>query len=341
MGKRKPDHPRPDKGDYRDSITRQEVDLLRREATNVRRRINAFNKANSLDLDISGYRLNNLLTRLETESFSEVIKDLKSITRESLNQRISLENDYNDYEGSSIDRLIVAVEQANRNIREARNKYADFIDVLPKEFKIDDIMTEGATEDYINRKIDDLGLFTPENLIPTAINNDGEAGTIAEYNYYKNILDRENKRREEVRKENDPRTNEGFFRQQADYDTQPINIDNIRDIESLRKRAETWDDPARLYRANMFLSNYEKALGTFESSLIKVGMYNSTIEDRIDFIREVIGNLYFNEKAITYASTRVPNINISIISPPPGIGGNVDFKAIYEAWIYIQEEFLE
>lgn len=346
MGKRKPSKPKKHALRAKVNLSSRSYKNLKREAENARRRIKAFtirpDSDNYLIPDVSDYTLVSLMERLAAgETTRHIMRELKNLTAEKIKTGIPVyvvsATGY-QLKPAENRRIIKAVSEANQNIRQARQKFADFTEILPQEFSARDLVQNATSSESIENKINDLALFTPENLIPTAVNDDGEAGTVAEYQYYRNILERENERRAQIRAENDPRTNKGFFRQQSDYDSEDINIDAISSMDTLRKRAETWDDPARIYRANMYLTNYEKALDMFAGVLINNGYWNDVIEERIEYIRDVIGRLYFNEKAITFASTRMPNIDISLLYG--GGNGDFDFASIYDAWCDIEDMYL-
>lgn len=320
-------------------------DRLVKEAANTRKRIAAFKKRDdyaSFDVpEASDYLLASLLQRIDAgERPSSILREMKNITADKI---INQPKPFVTASGYSIPpseykKLSLAINTANRNITEARKKFSDFADVLPDKFSLHDVATQVSNLQSLKNKIKDVSVFIPENLIPQAINKAGEAGTVAEVEYYKTILERENKRREQLREQNDPTNKQGFFLMQADAERRQIPIDNISSLSELKRRAETWDDPARIYRANLFLANYEKALDKFET-ILRTGFYmNNTIEERLEYIRNVIAQLYNNEKAITYISTRMPNIDIGLISGV--LYGDVNFDEVYNAWIEAEEMFL-
>lgn len=346
MAKRKPTKRKKSSPRVKGNLSPRRRERLRKEAENARRRIKAFSKRPDSDNyfvpDTSDYTFASLLERLAGgESYNLIIRELKNLTAEKIKTgtpvRVISSTGY-VLKPSENRKIVKAVETANKNIKQAKEKFADFTDILPQEFSAKDLVQNVTSSESIENKINDLALFTPENLIPTAINDYGEAGTFAEYQYYRNILERENERRAQARAENDPRTQQGFFRQQADYDSESIDIDSIASMDMLRKRASVWDDPARIYRANLYLVNYEKALDMFAGVLINNGYWNDVIEERVEYIRDIISRLYFNEKAISYASSRMPNIDIALLYG--GGQGEVDFASIYDAWCDIEDMYL-
>lgn len=346
MGKRKPSKSKRGSLRNKTKLSVKRWNTLKRDAQNARARIRAFKQRPDADNyfipDIEDYTIANIAERLAFgESLLSITKELKNLTATNIMAGIPIGavslSGYrlNASETRAINK---AVAEANQNIRSAREKFADFTDILPQEFSVKDLIQNIVSSQSIANKVQDLALFVPENLVPTVINDSGEAGTVAEYQYYRNILERENERRLQQQAENDPRTQKGYFRQQSDYDSEQIDIDEIYGMENLRKRAQTWDDPARVYRANLYLTNYEKALDMFAGVLINNGYWNDVIEERVEYIRDVINRLYFNEKAISYASSRMPNIDISLLYANGS--GDVDFFSIYDAWCDIEDMFL-
>lgn len=291
--------------------------------------------------EASDYLVAALLKRIDAgDRPSSILREMRNITAYKI---INQPKPFVTASGFSIPtaeyrKLSMAINTANRNISEARKKFSDFADILPDKFSLHDVATQVSDLQTLKNKIKDVSVFIPDNLIPQAINEAGEAGTVAEVEYYKRILERENKRREQLREQNNPANNQGFFLMQSDAEKREIPIDNISSLSELKRRAETWDDPARIYRANLFLANYEKSLDRFET-ILRTGFYmNDTIEERFDYIRNVIAQLYNNEKAITYISSRMPNIDIGLISG--ALYGDVDFDEVYNAWIDAEEMFL-
>lgn len=317
-----------------------------RNAERARSRIKDFSKrkdaTNYIIPKTADYTMEALVQRLVAgESLRSINQELKNVTAARIRSGVPLSVEtLSGYRLSPSERrdLTKAISEANKNIRTARDKFSDFVDMFPGEFSLKDIQSDLVNKVSVQNKIKDLGLFTAENLIPVSINETGEAGILAEKLYYEAIIERENERRKKVREESDPRTNKGFFLQQADVDTREIDISQIQDMEALKKRAVTWDDPARVYRSNLYLTNYLQALAQFETVLITGGIYNDTVGMRLDYIREVINKLYFNEEAIAYLSKYMPNIDIALISGGPT--GDVDFSAIYDAWTEIEDMFL-
>lgn len=333
-------HPSKVKG----GISTRQRNTIKKEAEKTRNRIKRFMKNNPEGYNVPDpgiYTLSALLKRIEAgEKPAAIVKELKSITSTSLKASRSspiISDSGYELQPSELSSLRKAVNTANRNISRARKKYSDFADIMPAEFSYESVIKSVISPESVRNKLKDLSLYTPKNLIPTSINDIGEAGTIAERDHMRNILERENMRRLERQEENRNLEDGGYFKQQSDYDTQTIDIDSIKSFDNLKKRAETWDDSARVTRANLFLENYTQSLNMFETILMENQYWNSTVGERIDFIRDTINSLYFNEKAITYLSTRVPDIDISLLYA--GGTGDVDFSSIYDAWCEIADEF--
>lgn len=346
---------RPSAGNKGNLSTKSYAKLVK-EARNARRRIADFSKrpdaGNYIVPSVADYRLDALINRIEGgESVRSVLKDVRNVTADNIRKgKGAVAVSANGYKLSTQEagKLKRAMDEANRNIRAARKKFTDFKDVMPPEFSYKELVFNIVNAETVNNRINDLGLFTPDKLLPTAINKLGEAGTEAESTYYRRILERENQRRLSNQSKNDPRKNKnGYFLQQDDYDSQPIDIDAIKDFETLKQRAITWDDPARIYRANLFLDNYLNSLETFESILVTNGQFSDEEQEKFDKIREIIGKLYFNEEAITYLTKNMPQLSITVISPPKDKSGNViggslvldDLDPIYLDWIQIKAKY--
>lgn len=209
---------------------------------------------------------------------------------------------------------------------------------MPTEFNLSQLIADARTYEGVINTINDLALFTPKNLTITDPFGTGEAATFAEVQYYRNILERENERRRQLSEEQNPQTREGYFLQQEDIDTREIDIQNIPSIADLKRRAGTWSENKVMDYANRYLDNYLSALNNLEEVLLNSYYWNDTVGQRFDYIRSVISQLYYNDKAITYAVRNVPDASIQLITGV--ISGELDFNAIYEAWIDIEDMFI-
>lgn len=338
------------------------LNIITKEAANVRRRISRtlarYGDEISSALDPVAYRLENILSRIASgEKVSSIRREINGIGAESIRAeapaKITTESGYTLTPAENI-KLRRAVAQANKNIVEARKKFDVAADIMPQEFTIQDMQQKIVGKEGVERQVELLQLFTPENLVPKAVFETGEAGTQAEFEYYAKTLEQENERRAETARnikqiaeqangDEFDETIQGFFRTQAVTDAKPIDIGRIQDMETLKRRASTWDDPARLKRANDYLSRYEQQLDLLEYLLDHNGFMNEHIEKRFDYIRDVISRMYGNEKLITYVARYIPAIDISAISPT-GQGeswyGEVPFDEIYNAFTEIEDDFL-
>ena len=351
-GKSKAKHPR---ATGKTGITASQYTRLKKEAKNARERIRNFSNRSDSDNykipDTSLYTLNELLFRIESgESVKNVISELRGITSKSILQG-GIDMSSSDY-GFEMTRdqrndLRAAVNLANKAIRDAKQKNPDFADVFPQEFSYSELSSTVVSENHLDNILSDLSKYTREGMDLTAVEGTGEAITKAELARLERILTTENERRagqreQEAIQANNPDLFEGFLRSQQRYDTQPIKIDELN-LSTLRKRAGTWDDPARTYRANMFLHNYDKSLNEFSGQMIINGYSTEDFQIRVNHIQEIIGKLYNNEEAITYISKYMPNLNIAIISGrivSADSDAAFDFNELYYDWLRIEDEWL-
>lgn len=346
MAKRRKGKPSKRKTKVNTRITAKQRQRLKDEAAKTRARIRAFSKRpdaeNYIIPDAEQYALTNLIKRIQSgEKSASVLKELKSITANSMKKTQGSITTLSGYSltPQQASRLRKAVSRANANISKAYTRYPEFSDVLPNKFDFKTIVDTIISDKSFENKLDDLSVFTPKNLRITAVNEYGEAGTEAERLYLKRVIDRENERRLEVREMSDPRKNEGYFIQQEDYDTRHIEQDKIS-LDRMRRIDAVWNDYARVYRSNLFIDNYLKTINMLEAILVSQGIWNSTIESRVDFIRETAVKLYNNEDLITFLSRKVPMLQISVISPRSGISMDVDFDEIYKAWADFENEYM-
>lgn len=330
-------------------ISQRSRKILKSEAEKARSRLRSFSKRADSDNyfapDSSEYTLAKLLKRIGNgESVRSVLREVRNLTADKLKlgkaKPVVSDLGYT-LKPSEVRAIKSAVTEANKNISKAREKFDFAKDILPEMKNAQEVIRKAVNSDSIKFQLDLLKQYTPENLIPTAINEYGEAGTKAEVYETTKILEKENDRRKKIRETLDPQVIQGYFVSQDDYDTREINIKDIVGIQGLRSRAETWDDFAITVRANKFLYNYEKTLELVEVAMQARGFYNETIEERFAFIKETIGKLYNHEEEITFISKRMPFLDISIISPSKGesAGGSVDFDEIYNAWTYVDDLF--
>ena len=336
-------------------ITAKQYARLKTEAKNTRERIRNFSARSDADHykipDTSLYTLQELLFRIESgESVSNVISELRGITSKSILQGgIDLSSSSYGFEMTRDQRndLRAAVNLANKAIKEAKNNNPDFADVFPQEFSYAELSSTVVSENHLENILSDLSKYNKEGMELTAVEGTGEAITRAELARLERILTTENERRagqseQQAIQANNPDLFEGFLRSQQRYDTQPIKIDELN-LTTLRKRAGTWDDPARTYRANMFLNNYEKSLNEFSGQMIINGYSTDDFQRKVEHIQEIIGKLYNNEEAITYISKYMPQLNIAIISGRIVSGdsdASFDFNEAYYDWLRVEDEWL-
>lgn len=316
---------------------------LGNEARNARRRLQRLINQDDSDLynipSPKEYTIEKLRNRLEAgERLETIVDELRGLTSSNIKSGATVTNFGYRLSNDEKKALRYAVSKANRNITLARKKFNDIQDVFPETFSYTDFIQNISGPDAVKYKIEDLGVFTRDKLVPIAVNELGEAGTQAEKEYYTRIIERENERRANQFKDFDPTQPNTFLRVTADFGKKPIQITGETTREQLKKRAKTWDDPARIYRSNLFLTNYIKALDNFEAILRHNGMINSTIQMRIDYIREVIPRFYNNEEAIFNIAYTIPGIDIGIMYD--SFGTELNFTAIYDAWTLAEDTYL-
>lgn len=329
---------------------------LKKEAKNVRRRIATFNKRVDADNynvpSASMYTINELINRIQNgETLKNILSELSGITSASIlaqGEDISTSSFGYVLTGADKSALRSAIRQANEAIREAKRSMPGFDDLFPNEFSFSDEVASITTDEYFNTRLEDIQLFTqPGAMTIVATPETGEAITVAEQQMLRNILERENQRRSSQREQqailaNKPEEFEGFLISQNRYDTQQMDIDSFT-VDTMRKRAETWNDPSRVYRANIFLDNYNKSLDRFRNSLATSGYLHSDIENKINKIESIISRLYNNEKAITFISKYMPMLDIAIISDRIVSGDmedSFDFSEIYYDWLVVEDDWL-
>lgn len=334
MARRKSGEPKKRKNSPESGLSRKSYSTLKKNAENARRRIRNINaKFGDIVVNPNDYKLNSLLKRIENGESSRAINaELR---------RIRLAN-YSDFQEASVTSLTgyvipaskataikKAIDKANKNISKARDKYKDFQDLLPNEFSFNKVTSEITGSKGVENFLEDIKLFTPAKLNIVPKFETGEAITLAEYEFNKRILDRENLRRAKYREEMKT-SNDGYFMVQNEYESRPIDIQSIPTRDELTRRAEVWNDIHVTNRANQWVYNYEGILNQFETVLIKKGMYNDRIEKRFDFIRSMLEKITNNADAIQFVSTRMPSIDITLFYND---SGEISFADIYSDWV--------
>lgn len=314
-------------------ITQKSYDRIKREATNTRRRIKNLTTANngsSFLPDAEDYKLENILRRIDSgEKVKNILKEMSQINFASFKQAEEqplYRTKYGFYvERNDRERLIKAINTANRNIDKATRRYGEFADLMPQKFNVEKVLEEISSDEALRNRLTGIRKFTASKLVPTMI--EGVFTTKAEYEYLTDIINRENKRREERQKPPE----EGYLVTQAQYDSKPINIEKLVDLNSIRRKAEQWDDPARVERANRYLDIYKESLNRAQATLADSGYAGREVEKRFRDINRIIDRLYNNVDRVTQLANNMPTIDIQIISDI--IMGDVNFSEIYDDWM--------
>lgn len=322
-------------------ITKRSYEKLKREAENTRKRIKNISRANSDNKFLpltSDYTLNSLLARVDAgERVSDIIKQMSNIRFENFTNESqpAYRTSYGYYiSNKDRDRLIKAINTANRNIEKAIKKFGDSYDFMPNKFDPDKVLNEISSDNALKNKIGGLKNFTQKKLTPKEI--EGVFTTQAEYDYLTGILNRENARREKERTKEPP--TEGFLKMQQDYDKMPIKIEKLQDLQALRRKANQWDDPALVDRANRYITNYKSALDSAETAFIDAGIGGSEVIKKFNKIRSYLDKLTNNVDLITIASNNSPFIDIAIVS---GLAmGDTDFYELYAYWEEFSKQYL-
>lgn len=301
-------------------LSREQYNRLRDRAVNARRRLRNYSKADKYSAYIipstDDYKLSALLNRIENgESNRKILNELNRLKPANFEQQFVTQSGYmmspDDY-----NQLKREIKEANKNIRSVLKAYGDIVsDVLPQQFNEKEVLSKITSKQGVLNELNDLTLFTIENLQPRPINDDGEAGTTAEYLYRMRILQRENLRRKENRDLYDTLAREGhgyLIPDETDF-TRGINLAAISGMDELRRKSAKWTDSARLVRANLFISNYIQSTTKVVSGLIDNGMYTNEVKAKLDKIVDLASRFYNNEEAITRISTQVPEIVINSI----------------------------
>lgn len=320
---------------------------LKKEAEAARKRLRAFSKRSDAGdyfiPNIEQYKLAQLIDRVEAgEPVKNIYQELRNLTASNLVSGVPFEVGETSfgYKMTYADRKILKdeIERANRVIREVRKQNKDIVDALPNEFNYNEIQSKMVNESALKHTIEGLQYYTHENMELMGMPGTGEAITKAEYLRNKAIIDRENERRLEKEKaiEKVVKGKKGFLRQQNRYDTERIDIEQLN-FANFRRRAQVWDDPARVYRANLFLTHYRESLDKMAAVLDEQGLF-AEVEEEFDFIRSVIDRLYNNEEAILYASEFMPNITIASVSDEILVGEQ--FSYVFSGWQQVAEMFL-
>lgn len=329
------------------NLSQRKYEQLRSEAEKARLAIRrALNSSDSQMYDLpdpSAYTLKNLISRIDSgDSYAALIKELKGTRRANFKRLDAVvDSEYSivipatgEYiEGSTVMEFKVQLNKANRAIRSARTKYGENVDILPQEFTEKELLEYITSEEGLKKLTQELKVFTPKNLVPKEF-GEGVYATKAEREFLLKPIAEENIRRDKRREEEQNPEFKGFLVSQSQADISPINPGTDQTIYKLRERSYKWRDMERMIRANTFLDNYIKKLNDFEVLLRIHKMYNDEVEKRLQFIRNEIAGLYFDEEGIRIASTRIPGIDIGALYPTKEELGNAfSFSEIYNAWV--------
>lgn len=163
---------------------------------------------------------------------------------------------------SEMTKAMKVIAKANKNIQAAREKFADFPDILPEFISLDEVLGKVTTTKGLENVINAINkAFVPRKLVPTAINEAGEAGTIAELEYLNSFIKSENKKREKGREEiRDIYNKKKMFRTQQEFDVTDVDTSTWDTLEKWRRRSNYFTESKDLDRANNWITNYINSL---------------------------------------------------------------------------------
>lgn len=175
-------------------------------------------------------------------------------------------------------KLNQAIMKANKNIEKAREKYPEATDVLPDFLYPEQVLNQSTTTESINKAIRSIeSSFKPSKLVPIAINDDGEAGTQAELEYLKRIVDEENDRRARTKQMViDIWNDRGILITNDEFSVRPLNITNWRSMDDWRRYTSFFTDARDYKKASQWVANYERSLNALESVLLDSFGYSDT-----------------------------------------------------------------
>lgn len=316
-------------------ISKRSYERILKEADKARSRLRDLSRRNPdadyIIPDTKDYTIKNILERIqEGDTTRQVLRELRNLTAEKLRKgQSTIRSDFGySVSPSEQSRIKRAVDKANAAIRKAPSSVPQ-----PEQFSTQEIIKNITSKEALESKLSGLKQYTPKNIEQIVTVGDDQM-TKAEYLEKTAILERENARREKKREELSKPPKAGFLIEQADVDLTPIDIENIGTAARLRRRAKTWSDPARVQRANNFLYNYEDSLAMFELGLRQHGMHNDRVARMLSEIRSIITKCFNDEELIDYISTRIPSIDIALISGE--FNEAVSFKEIYDAWMQVK-----
>lgn len=242
---------------------------------------------------------------------------------------------------SQYSRLMKATAKANKNIEDVINKYPGAEVILPTTLNPNEILRKVVKNEKLDELIDVIGkAFTPAKLLPTVINDDGEAGTKAEIEYLDYFIKNENKKRENAREYfKDVIKQGGRFRTQQEFDTEPINTERFESMSTWRRRAEFYTDAKEYNRAGLWLGNYYKSLLKFSATMRAEHGYGdeselqNMIKEIIDMVEaiedpEIVRRLSYYSDSIAIAANYIETLD----EPTKYM------QEIFDAWIKFSME---
>ena len=166
-------------------------------------------------------------------------------------------------------RLMSAISKANRNInsmnKELQSKYGNtFDDVLPAPLTVDSVLRRVTSTKRMLETIDVINdAFKKKNLVPMALSETGEAGTMAEVQFLQSFITTENQRRaKNAERLKDIYKSQGMFKTQQEFGVTPINTNQWDSMDKWRRRTEYFTDAADLVKASRWLTNYYTSFNT-------------------------------------------------------------------------------
>ena len=269
--------------------TTKSYNNLVRELRNARARIRAAE--NRLGDEYFGpsaseYTVENIIKRLEDGThINRIYAEIRGLNAEGL-KRISDNNTPVAVapNGWAITRKEAAntqkaIDRANKVLQQARTKYG--ADAVPADYTIQDIANhitnpEGLQEytDYLKRA---YGKKSSGDLIKYPQSD--EMILKGEYDFIQEIIQRENRRREENKKfQNAVFKSKGRLMTQTEFSLTPLEPSYMPTISSYRTMADRWDDARRLKKANIWVNNYITSLDTTLTNINEYNLVNGGID---------------------------------------------------------------
>lgn len=262
--------------------TEKSYNNLVRELRNARARIRAAVKRMGTDYfgpTADDYTLERVLQRLDNgEHINRIYGEVRGLHAEGL-RRLSEDNKpvaltptgwaITAREAKDAQK---AINRANKVLAEARKRYGP--SVVPVDYTIQDIadhiVNEEGLKDYTQFLKRAYAKKSAGNLVLYAQSN--EPVLQGEYDYLRQIIERENKRRQGNKQyQNDVFKSKGRLLTQSEFSMKDIEPEWMPTLSSYRDMANRWDDVRRVNKANIWLQNFWTAL---ESSMENLKQYN-------------------------------------------------------------------